>query len=538
MLSRSSEPRQLNALVCSLFIATSLIFLLCFFFAPKWETNDDVGMSMIAHGYGIATKSSPNILFSNIFWGRFIQIIPKIGSVLGYSTATMGVLVVFGFIVVHYLLRLGNGVIIGILMLLLIMARPVLFPQFTINAGLLFIGATLCWNLYHRKKDRLTLGAGCLLAFLSFLVRSTEFFLVLFVALPLLPWRALFFDRAAKIAMAMLVLAIIAAALVDNSAYQGIEWEAFNILNPARAPFTDYGAGELLKKHPEILNRYGYTRNDIDLMTNWFFVDQDIANPNILHAMLKELGPLPAQSNAFTNAWAGLHALWSPTLLISVVAALLLAIIRPNRRIAYSWGLCVVVVFGLGLLGRPGILRVYIPLISLLLLCPFLYGNFLCLRRRICMAVLFFAALGNTYNVCSEANFFQNVTEQVRQELVHFPGYPVVIWGATFPYDAVYPVLGASDSAMLFRHYGLGTSTLAPYTVAYAEQKKGHGLIEMLTEEEGISVMANSAHLQMLSLYCEQRLHGRLKTLSNQKFSSTMQYGIIEINRLRCQVGR
>jgi hypothetical protein len=27
------------------------------------------------------------------------------------------------------------------------MARPILFPQFTINAGLLLLGAVICWRL-------------------------------------------------------------------------------------------------------------------------------------------------------------------------------------------------------------------------------------------------------------------------------------------------------------------------------------------------------------------------------------------------------
>ena len=38
---------------------------------------------MIAHGYGIATVGSANILFSNVLWGHLVQLIPEINGVLG-----------------------------------------------------------------------------------------------------------------------------------------------------------------------------------------------------------------------------------------------------------------------------------------------------------------------------------------------------------------------------------------------------------------------------------------------------------------------
>ena len=40
-------------------ISVDLVSLLCSISAPIFETNDDVHLSMIAHGYGIATGGSP-----------------------------------------------------------------------------------------------------------------------------------------------------------------------------------------------------------------------------------------------------------------------------------------------------------------------------------------------------------------------------------------------------------------------------------------------------------------------------------------------
>ncbi|MSP04107.1 MAG: hypothetical protein EXR05_02440 [Acetobacteraceae bacterium] len=77
------DSSKQHLLLYSLVISAFLVFFICFFFPPKWATNDDVGMSMIAHGYGIATVGSANILFSNVLWGHLVQLIPEINGVLG-----------------------------------------------------------------------------------------------------------------------------------------------------------------------------------------------------------------------------------------------------------------------------------------------------------------------------------------------------------------------------------------------------------------------------------------------------------------------
>lgn len=528
--SLCDKPRSLKLLLSSLAIASFVVIVLCCFFPPRWEANDDVGMSMIAHGYGIAVIGSPNILFSNVLWGYLIRAIPEINGVLGYSIATLSVLVIFAMVVIYGMLQRRVSYVACLSTLALILVRPVLFPQFTINAGLLLIGAIVCWDLYAQHNDRLTLVAGCLLALLSYLVRGPEFFLVLIVALPLIPWRRLLFQRSGKIAILVLISALTVSAIIDRQAYRGDEWKSFNELNSARAPFTDYGAGSILKLHSDIFKRYGYSINDIALIEGWFFVDSHIANPQALQSMLAELGPLPTQGNALTKVWSGVQNLWNPVLLTSFLAALFLAALRPSWQIAASWGLCIAAVVVLGLLGRPGVLHVYVPLVCLLLVAPFLRVQVSGWRNRLCICVLLVAAIVNTSYVFSESKNLQISAQQARKDLATFPHFPVVIWGATFPYEAAYPVLGASASSMSYQHYGLGTSTLAPFTVSYSEQKAGRGMTDLLAKEGGIPIMANPAYLQLLEVYCKEHLHGHLKVLSEKK------YGSLEVSQCRCEV--
>lgn len=512
--SESSRPPSSFHLLLGSFVATALLIVLaCYSFEPRWETNDDVAMSMVAHGYGLAAIQSPNLVFSNVLWGYLVRSIPEVGGVLGYSVATLGVLVIVGTSITYGLIKLGLGYLATLAALALILIRPILFPQFTINAGLLMVGAIICWQLFARDKDRRALAIGCVLAFLSYLVRSQEFLLVLFVALPLLPWRTLVKDRAPKIAVFVLVLAIAISALVDRQAYLGDDWRAFNELNLPRAAITDFGAGGSLRLRPDILERHGYSSNDISLIQAWFFVDPNIANPAKLKAMVDELGPLPSAEKGLANAWVGVTTLWHPILLPSVMAALLLAFLRPSWMVVGGWGLCIATVFAFGFMGRPGVLRVYVPLVSLLLIAPFISYKLQLTgqttwRRWLETGLLFLAAIPATSAVFAESNQSQLVSGQVRIDLENFPRHPVIVWGAAFPFEAAYPVLRIPPQVKSFQLYGLGVFTLAPFSVPYAEALFDRGMVPWLLSDSGADIFSNGSPIGLLEAYCIEHHHG------------------------------
>lgn len=515
--------------IACLALLVSLIFVvaLCTFFHPTWETNDDIAMSMVAHGYGIAAVGSPNLIFSNVLWGYLVRLIPTTNGLVGYSLATISVLIVTGAIISFGLLKSGIGFIGSILCLILIMSRPVLYPQFTINAGLLMVGAVISFHLYSKTKGFLTLAFGCILVLFSYLVRSQEFFLLFLVALPLLPWKEIKQYRTPKLAIAAILLAIGFSAIVDHNAYQGPEWKVFNELNPARAAFTDFGAGDQLKQRVDILQRYGYSLNDVDLITNWFFVDPNIANPSKLGAMLKELGPLPTQANALMNAWQGIRALFHPDILAMVLAALLLCIIYPGWRVNITAGLCVSAVFCFGLLGRPGVLRVYIPMILLLIIAPLVIKHAVDTRRKyLALSVLSIAVFFNTSVLYTEAKTSELSSKEIYQGLNDLPSYPIVTWGAGFPYEAAYPAFASVKPSL--KMYGLGVFTLAPFSVAFSEQKKQRSMITMLSLEDGLPVIGAEKNLALLDIYCNERLHGSFVKLHTERIDQ------IQIDWWRC----
>jgi len=515
----------------SLAASAAFVLSLCLVLGARWETNDDVAMSMVAHGYGVGAFGSPNLIFSNVLWGYLVRAIPPINGTLGYSIATLGVLIIVGAVLLLGLYRLGEGYVASLSMLVLLMARPVLFPQFTLNAGLLLVGAIICWSLFARHKDRQALLVGCLLAFASYLVRRNEFLLILLVALPLLPWRILLQRRSSQVSIFALILVMAASTIIDRKAYQGQQWKAFNELNAVREPFNDFGAAAYLKERPDILSRYGYSPNDLDLIQEWFFVDPQIVNPQSMRAMMAELGPLSSQENAVANGWAGIQTLWDPKLLPLLLTAFLLGLLRPSWQVAASWGLCVGAVFAIGLSGRPGILRVYVPLVSLLVVAPFLVRQVADWRNRLAAVVLLVAAVLNASFVFAESKTVQISVKQAREGLAGFPGDPVVIWGVGFPLEDVYPVIGVSPSEMSYQFYGLGAFTLAPFSVAFREQQQGRGMIDLLVKENGVPLVAKDKCFGYLETYCKERLHGEMKELPAR------QYGEVVVSRLKCEVG-
>jgi hypothetical protein len=368
------------------------------------------------------------------------------------------------------------------------------------------------------------------------LVRTQAFLLVLGVALPLLPWRSLYMRRDTKVALILLVAAIAASSILNHLAYRGAEWTEFNRLNAVRIPYNDFGAAEHLKRRPDILRRYGYTANDVDLVTDWYFEDPKIADPEKLQSMLRDLGPLAFQAGSLQKAWKGVLELVSSDKLFPIVlAAVFLTVMRPRWRIFAVWGLCLGALFTLGLMGRPGVTRVYVPLVGLLLLTPFLVGGGALLdgtkvRRWTIIGVLLVTSLFNAQTVLGTSRGLRRWSEDVRAGLGTFPSDGVVVWGGNFPYEAVYPVLGSSPNFRNLHLYLLDDFSLAPYSVATAARQSGRGFIEQFVDEGGVAVVVNDYGAALLETYCRDNLHGSFDVVMSRS------YGEVRVTTFRCRV--
>jgi hypothetical protein len=496
----------------ALVLTAGMLVALCLAFEPRFETNDDVAMSMIAHGYGDAAYGSPLLIYSDVLWGHVVRAVPTVNGVLGYSIATLAVLLVVGWALLHFLLRLNAGYIAGLLAVSLIIARPTLFPQFTINAGLLTVAAVIGWRVYARQRGSGTLVAACLLAFFGYLVRAPEFILVLGVAAPLLPWRTLR-RRQAQAALVLLALAIGLAAAADRWSYAGPEWQRyFEIKQPVTA-VAAWGYGASLKQHPEILARHGYSQNDMDLIGNAFWADPRISDPKSLNAMLTELGSAPAPGGRLEQGMKALGVFTGPVLLPLMLPALILFVITPRWSVAVSWVLCVAGMAALGVAGRPAVVRVYVPLASLLLVAPLVTGARRAgVRRGMAALTLAGAWIGNAYVLVPQARESAQQVRDFQRDMLGVPAHTIVNWANSVRHELVYPVLARDPRIRAIRLYDISAFTFAPFSVATAEREAGRDVIERLRTAEGIPMFTPYGYLwDYLRVYCGERWKARLQ---------------------------
>ncbi len=522
---------QAKIILQSLLASSLFLFTLCYLFQPIWETRDDLQMSMLIYGYGVAIEASSEILYSNVLWADLIRQIPTIHGILGYTTATLGVLLMVGAVIWLGLRKFGAGIILSLFLLILLLSRPILFPQFTINAGYLTVSAIIMFHLYAREKKYFFLGAGLVLATLGFLVRAYEFILVFLVALPVLPWSTLVKERLPKVAVLGLALVISGAALWDKSHYQSPDWAAFMEMDYPRAAFTDFSAVEFLRDRPELYQSYGLSRNDIDLIGVSFFPDRSLADPHKLSAMLKELGP----SLSFKKAWRGIRPLYRSTLLPAVLCALGLALIFPGRKILLTWSLCLFALALFGFIGRPGIIRIYVPLICLLCIAPLFHADLASRKKSIlaCLVVVT-AALFHVYQLVPELQKVETRIQRVRQVMNELPSHPIVIWGSALDFEALYPLLTTTPETYARHFYFIGWSTLAPNSYASQQENNGIHFLHSLRGQEGVEILMDDYRQGLLAQYCMEHWNSNLTVLELRRAPDLKMNKNLSFSKVRC----
>jgi hypothetical protein len=518
--------RGYQQLVLAICASVALVVLLSTCFMPIWESNDDVGMSMIAHGYGFIAQASPKLLFSNVVWGHIVRALPQIGNVLGYTIATMLVLGGSSAAILFYMMRMGTRPLTAGLTVVLIMIWPLLFPQFTLTAGLLAVAAVLGWRAYAETRELFCLVTACMLAFLSYAIRDQQFWLTLAIALPVYPWQALMRDRRLQVALVLLAVSIAGAFALNKAAYDDEAWTSFQAFNLARAPYTDFRVGDQVKDRPDILARHGYSANDIDLIAEWFFVDPGIADPARLNAMIAEVGLKPLIQRGLGMGLEALRSLWVPQLWPMLICALVIIIVSPARRAIMLAALILAAVFALGAIGRPGVTRVYYPLSAFLLLAAVLFTRGGQRTHAVAILALLAAIVAAAPQVWSGQAKAQARIALARSQVEGMPSGTLVVWSGTFPFEATFAPFDGIVDRHAVRIYPMGVSTYAPYSVAVVEEAAGRGFVKRLTSQAGLNVTVASRQIELLRIYCREHFRAPLDV--------SVVYEALEIYNLRC----
>lgn len=535
------------------FSSTSLLILLAVVISltafivivqPIWLSNDDVGMSMRAHGYGGFINKTPNLLFSNSVWGEIISQIPTIGGYLGYTIAIYTALFISAIFTCLYLGQLTSQPGISALIVTLTYAFPSVTPQFTIIAGLLALAGLLAFRLYIKNKNNRLLIQAFIFFGVAYLIRWNQALLTAIIFLPLFFRSGLNFkDRKIILFLLTLSLALVSAELLNRSRYSGPDWKLFNEIKEARIRITDYGWGEKLRNNVPEQERQ-LSNNDLDLLSSWFFVD-----PQLRRAALNDM-----------NQWKGqtlsAQALDVPAALDNWIykrfftgrfdellyAGLVLLIIGPSLGSLFSFALACSAAWYFGSIGRPLPIWVAYSLAANLLIIflidrqkyvPRSTGANIAIHSFVAVflscALIILAHKLAIYNSSQHA-----VGAAFRRDAMQLSRKSFAAWSSYFPYEYMYPPLDRVMHSQGFRIYTIASSTLAPGSFAYhSETVPSQGLIQRLLSPEGVSFVGTLDSTMpyagsLLEQYCKERHGGRLEYVAKKQMT------ILETISVRC----
>ena len=522
----AGDPRRLPYL-CA-FIALVFIFSINQAF---WLTNDDVAMSLISSGGGIASSPSPRLVLTNIVWGYLIRGFPDLGGIRSYTWVTYLALLLSWLGLVWGFLRSEVDHRLAAVLLVLAYAPVIVYPQYTLLAGYLAAaGLLLACNAIATRSLSVAWVAGLFIV-VSGLVRADETVLVLLVAAPLCisPLRAAWASdlRGRWLAIAGVTAAVfIAFQALDYFSFASGEWSAYAQDYALRTGFTDFKFSVYFRTHPALLKGSGFSVNDMRLISDWFYLDTQVFSPQKLETLLASLpweGRLHASAE---SAWELLEP-FSDTF-VAMLAGLVVLVTAFHRRPGHAIAALALFILVMVLLwgaGRPAITRIYIPVIvtlALLGITQFRTGW----RRS--QEILLVGALVSTLVFCSHLSSLNRnqrfKAQQVQASTCILPRDSLmVIWAGDYPLASEFTPFRPIDAGCPFDYYSFGEFSLAPYALEHLHQHTGgKDFVPAVLSGQAYDFIAYPDQLRELQAYFRQHYSTRLVVTpgaSNQFFS-------------------
>jgi hypothetical protein len=353
--------------------STGILLTAVFAFGPVWQTNDDVALSMLVQGSGLAKYSTPVLVFSTVTWGAILQALQWCIGPIAYAAMTLSLMTAVVTIITFELLRREVPTAYALSFATLLFLPSMVFPQFTMLSGYLTLTGLLLllWSNHDEPWSRYALAV--LLCLLGFAIRPLEFIGVCVVALPLFFDRSAVLNRHFQISALLICVGALSIYAVDRIAYMSPEQQAYIDIGAVQAAFIDFAGGLTLAKRPDLYAKYGYSANDIKLLTGWFLSDPALADPVRMKQVLAELPVASLLDGGWDRGFKALSSLFADKIqYLTLTAGCFLFLARKNRvRLTVTALLILAVIFTFGVLQRSGIFRVYVPMISLVAIAGF-----------------------------------------------------------------------------------------------------------------------------------------------------------------------
>jgi hypothetical protein len=513
---------------------TALLAHTCF--TPRFQSNDDPGMVMLAAGYGLGPRPSPFLIFMHPLLGQFLSSLYGMSpSVPWYALFMLGVRLLAGMAIAFAALdRRSTLQQVGLVVIYLLAfdLSGHVCPQFSRTAAAATQGAVLLW--FSRRPDRpwnaaLAITAAVLLT-LGMMIRPDHAMLSLALASPLVcldvlatlrggcgcvDRRARLLTWARRTGAPLLVAGILVGGLLAYwSWFYAVSpgWSDFERYNRLRSQFTDFCRDNSTPTSEQALAQVGWSRNDLAMIRAFFFADRQVFSADNLRKYLAISRPL---LHFRLPEWKGqLAALWSNYYLrLPLTAIFFTALFIPGR--AWLHFGAVGATAGAALWLVAGVMRHYCPQHFVQALLAFVAGVGVVLSGPVSFGPLrkmglVLGLLAVTYfngRVCWELHLrsiqSQILAEELKsaiKELNPRPDQLYVVWGGFFPYEYLLPFDSGSHMRD-FKFYGLGCATNTPTEDERLREFGIDDLVTALYTRNDVFVICDGPLPKMLETY-------------------------------------
>ncbi|MCX5495675.1 hypothetical protein OSH11_13245 [Kaistia dalseonensis] len=511
---------------------SAAVLLVIFRFGIFFETNDDVGMMMLAHGYGLTSVPTSLLLYSSRLQGEFIHITSWFVGNSGYSVYLFICLVLSGALIIVDLTRLSGNFLGNLAVVSALWIRPIFAPQFTIIASMLIVAALLTLMCAARFKSAGEFVLAGILLVLGFSMRPDAAAFIVIIALPVLVASSSIRSWSSGAAIALSLIAVAAVWWYNWLSYESPEWHAYNAMNLLRFWFTDFRLDLALDKNPSALASAGWSANDLAMISHWWFFDPDVYSPDKVRSVVQQLGATRTFSPDLSSlgSWLSQFVL-RDVITATAIAALTIVLVGRylGAPICMSIILFLVVTIVFTLLGRLNVTRVTysgLVCICMLLLTRRPLGRWA--GGALIITSLVLGALTVRYYV-SRADASSILNEQALEDVSRLPqGELVLEWAGNLPYEQLYPAFPIKGRPYpVLNLFSLGDDQLAPHSYV-GRNIDGSKILARLRSSAGLGIIANDELLSMLGVYCRQHWNGSLRQIAN------MPIGAARYSRVSC----
>jgi hypothetical protein len=261
------------------------------------------------------------------------------------------------YIIINVFQKIQIPSAIQLLLCLALFFKCIVFPQFTINSGICAVAGILYYLVARIEDSFAKKIVAMIMLWMSYSIRAEMFYLIMILSIPIVLYDRQVGDGMRKLGidLCLLIVGIVLIKSIDNYVNQGSEYVSFYKFQSLRVALIDFNG----LNH---LSSWGcFTKNDIELMKNWFFEFLDLNDLSCLNSSVNAINiNIKDKLNAIKNAF---KALADKEILPYTLVSFLYLVKDKSIYQRATLVLVLLAISVMGVLERGGQSRVYIPML-------------------------------------------------------------------------------------------------------------------------------------------------------------------------------